>query len=212
MKVTTFITTPRLPSGALDSTVVLTAGHLAITSGCPTLSHTTLETSQPIPCLRRRPGRRRPSRRSRLHTHRPRDKIRPRHPLRQPRQRHPPRSRHMRRHPSSAGEDQPPPPPLLATLLTCPARPAPLRPRRNQSDSTDSKIGNRCSSPTPAAAGTTTSRCAWPCRVRTGSSLPSDPLEACRSLPVGAPYTGSGPTADAAADGLPSSADAPSLS
>src|SRR5215831_19166276 len=97
MKVTTFITTPRLPSGALDSTVVLTAGHLAITSGCPTLSHTTLETSQPIPCLRRRPGRRRPSRRSRLHTHRPRDKIRPRHPLRQPRQRHPPRSRHMRR-------------------------------------------------------------------------------------------------------------------
>src|SRR5215468_1585840 len=63
------------------------------------------------------------------------------------------------RQPSSAGDVQPP---LLLVLLavvaTCPARLAPCRPRRNQSDSTDSKMGSRCSSPAPAAGGTTTAR------------------------------------------------------
>src|SRR6266566_7690640 len=117
------------------------------------------------------------------------------------------------RQPSSAGEVQPPL--LLATLLTCVARLAPCLPRRNQSDSTDSKIGSRCSSPAPALAvgGTMISLFGWVIGVRKGSSLPlpTGPAEPGRSRRVGAPYAGSGPAAGAGG-GLSSSADAPSLS
>src|SRR5262245_31292543 len=85
------------------------------------------------------------------------------------------------RQPSSAGEVQPP---VLATLVTCcPARLAPCLPRRNQSDSTDSKMGSRCSSPAPALAvgGTMIPPFGWLAGVRKGSSLP---------LPVGPAATG----------------------
>src|SRR6266480_828051 len=115
------------------------------------------------------------------------------------------------RQPSSAGDVQLP----LATLFTCPARLAPCLPRRNQSDSTDSKIGSRCSSPAPALAvgGTMISLFGWVIGVRKGSSLPlpTGPAETGRSRRVGAPYAGSGPAAGAGG-GLSSSADAPSLS
>src|SRR6266566_7324347 len=117
------------------------------------------------------------------------------------------------RQPSSAGEVQPPV--VLATLFTCPARLAPCLPRRNQSDSTDSKMGSRCSSPAPALAvgGTMISLFGWLIGVRKGSSmpLPTGPAEPGRSRRVGAPYAGSGPAAGAGG-GLSSSADAPSLS
>src|SRR5215468_1315487 len=57
-------------------------------------------------------------------------------------------------HPSSAGEDQPA---ELGTWLGAgAAQSEPSRPRRNQSDSTDSKMGNLFSSPMPAAGGTIT--------------------------------------------------------
>src|SRR6266487_2950365 len=112
------------------------------------------------------------------------------------------------RQPSSAGDVQLP----LATLFTCPAQLAPCLPRRNQSDSTDSKIGSRCSSPALPAGGTMIPRCAWPGGVRKGSSPPSDPLVTCRSPPVGAPYTGSGLTSDADGSELPSSVDVLSFS
>jgi hypothetical protein len=55
------------------------------------------------------------------------------------------------RQPSSAGELQ-----LSAFSSSCPEPATACRPRRNQSDSTDSKIGSRFSFPTDAAAGTTT--------------------------------------------------------
>src|SRR5215831_4384972 len=58
------------------------------------------------------------------------------------------------RHPSSAGEDQPAG--LGAWLDTGAGQSEPSRPRRNQSDSTDSKIGSLFSSPVLAAGGTTT--------------------------------------------------------
>ena len=58
------------------------------------------------------------------------------------------------RHPSSAGEDQPAG--LGAWLDAGPGQSAPIRPRRNQSDSTDSKIGSLFSSPMPGAGGTIT--------------------------------------------------------
>src|SRR2546421_9463793 len=76
------------------------------------------------------------------------------------------------RQPSSAGEVQPPL--LLATLFTCVARLTPCLPRRNQSDSTDSKIGSRCSSPAPALAvgGTMFSPVARVIGARKGRSLP----------------------------------------
>src|SRR5262245_12027883 len=117
------------------------------------------------------------------------------------------------RQPSSAGEDQPPV--LLATLFTCPARLAPCLPRRNQSDSTDSKMGSRCSSPAPALAvgGTMIPSFGCAIEVRKGSSLPLPvgPAETGRSPRVGAPYTGSGSTAGADGE-LSSRADASSLS
>jgi hypothetical protein len=97
------------------------------------------------------------------------------------------------RQPSSAGEVQPPLVLLLllATLFTCVARLAPCLPRRNQSDSTDSKMGSRCSSPAPALAvgGTMISLFGWVIGVRKGSSLPLPvgPAETGRSRRVGAP-------------------------
>src|SRR5690348_18412661 len=57
-------------------------------------------------------------------------------------------------HPSSAGEDQPAGP--GASLDTGAGQSAPSRPRRNQSDSTDSKIGSLFSSPMLGAGGTVT--------------------------------------------------------
>src|SRR5215470_16496547 len=114
------------------------------------------------------------------------------------------------RQPSSAGEVQPPLV-LLATLFTCPARLAPCLPRRNQSDSTDSNMGSRCSSPAPALAVGGTMIPSFGCviGVRKGSSLPLPvgPAETGRSPRVGAPYTGSGSTAGADG-GLSSSAEA----
>src|SRR5215813_7004460 len=118
------------------------------------------------------------------------------------------------RQPSSAGEVQPPLL-VLATLFTCPARLAPCLPRRNQSDSTDSKMGSRCSSPAPALAvgGTMIPSFGWLMGVRKGRSLPLPvgPAETGRSLRAGAPYVSSG-SAAGAGGGLSSSADAPSLS
>src|SRR5690349_142698 len=57
-------------------------------------------------------------------------------------------------HPSSAGEDQPAGPGTW--LGTGSGQSEPSRPRRNQSDSTDSKIGSRFSSPMLGAGGTIT--------------------------------------------------------
>src|SRR5713226_10597388 len=53
-------------------------------------------------------------------------------------------------HPASAGDDQPAEAGTGATagLDTVAVQSAPCRPRRNQSDSTDSKMGSRFSSPT----------------------------------------------------------------
>src|SRR5262245_36365813 len=119
------------------------------------------------------------------------------------------------RQPSSAGEVQPPL--LVATLLICPARLAPCLPRRNQSDSTDSKMGSRCSSPAPALAvgGTMIPSFGWVMGVRKGRSLPLPVGPAAtgrsRSPRVGAPYTDSG-SAAGADGGLSSHAGAPSLS
>src|SRR5215467_2858193 len=115
------------------------------------------------------------------------------------------------RQPSSAGEVQPPL--VLTTLCTCPARLAPCLPRRNQSDSTDSKMGSRCSSPAPALAvgGTMIPSFGWLMGVRKGRSLPLPvgPAETGRSPRAAAPGTGSGPSAGAV--GAPSpSTDAPS--
>src|SRR5690348_17896642 len=65
-------------------------------------------------------------------------------------------------HPASAGDDQPAEAGTGATAGpgTAPGTVAfqsvPRRPRRNQSDSTDSKIGSRFSSPTVAGGGTIT--------------------------------------------------------
>src|SRR5690349_13030994 len=119
------------------------------------------------------------------------------------------------RQPSSAGEVQPPAPAVLATLFTCPARLAPCLPRRNQSDSTDSKMGSRCSSPAPvlAVGGTMISLFGWIIGVRKGSSLPLPvgPAETGRSRRPGASYPGSGSAAGAGGR-LSSSADGPSLS
>src|SRR5262249_27870434 len=117
------------------------------------------------------------------------------------------------RQPSSAGEVQPPL--LLATLFTCPARLAPCLPRRNQSDSTDSKMGSRCSSPAPALAVGGTMIPSFGCviGVRKGRSLPLPvgPAATGRSPRAGAPYPDSGPAAGA--DGkLSSRAGALSLS
>src|SRR4029077_20187383 len=65
-------------------------------------------------------------------------------------------------HPASAGDDQPAEAGTGATAGpgtvpdTVAVQSAPCRPRRNQSDSTDSKIGSRFSSPTIAGGGTIT--------------------------------------------------------
>src|SRR5215469_14456109 len=98
--------------------------------------------------------------------------------------------------PASAGEDQ--------SAATAPAPlsgraagwSAPCRPRRNQSDSTDSKIGSRFSSPVLAGGGTITPCCAvWPVvSVRNVGSAISSSLG--RSSPglklaIGALSTGS---------------------
>src|SRR5262249_38529832 len=119
------------------------------------------------------------------------------------------------RQPSSAGEVQPPLLLVLATLFTCPARLAPCLPRRNQSDSTDSKMGSRCSSPAPALAVGGSMIPSFGCviGVRKGSSLPLPvgPAETGRSPRVGPPYTVSG-SATGADAGLSSRVDAPSLS
>src|SRR5262249_43771357 len=101
------------------------------------------------------------------------------------------------RHPSSAGEDQPA---GLGTWLDTGAdQSEPSRPRRNQSDSTDSKIGSLFSSPVLAAGGTTTPGApplpgAAPCP---GAPLPcgtplrdSVPLPGCAPLPCGVPVAG----------------------
>src|SRR6185437_6628657 len=97
------------------------------------------------------------------------------------------------RQPSSAGEVQPPL--VLATLATWPARLAPCLPRRNQSDSTDSKMGSQCSSPAPALAVGGTMIPSFGCviGVRKGRSLPLPvgPAETGRSPRAGAPYAGS---------------------
>src|SRR5215468_3967892 len=77
-------------------------------------------------------------------------------------------------HPSSAGEDQLA---ALGTWLDARAgQSEPSRPRRNQSDSTDSKIGSLFSSPMLVAGGTMTP----------GAS----PLPGCVPLPCGTPPAG----------------------
>src|SRR5215471_2348185 len=87
-------------------------------------------------------------------------------------------------HPSSAGEDQP------AGLGAWPdsgaGRSEPSRPRRNQSDSTDSKIGSLFSSPMLGAVGTITPGASpLPCAV----PLPGpDPWACPVPLPGVAPF------------------------
>src|SRR5450432_598150 len=93
------------------------------------------------------------------------------------------------RQPSSAGEVQ-----VLAFSSSCPGPATACRPRRNQSDSTDSKIGSLLSSFREALGGTTTPPCTdepgdqpiderlWPARPSRSATLPA----------VGAPSTGCG--------------------
>src|SRR6266699_4128591 len=77
-------------------------------------------------------------------------------------------------HPSSAGEDQPAE--LDTWLATGADQSEPSRPRRNQSDSTDSKIGSLFSSPMLVAGGT----------ITPGAS----PWPGAAPLPCGTPLTG----------------------
>src|SRR6266568_2866769 len=93
------------------------------------------------------------------------------------------------RQPSSAGElqlsDFPSPWPAPATAC---------RPRRNQSDSTDSKMGSRFSFPTDAAGGTTTPPCADEPGVQPLEAKPPSAgagRSAVWPAVVGAPSTGS---------------------
>src|ERR1022692_4866076 len=93
------------------------------------------------------------------------------------------------RQPSSAGEVQ-----VLAFSSSCPGPATACRPRRNQSDSTDSKIGSLLSSFREALGGTTTPLCTdepgdqpiderlSPARLSRSATLPA----------VGAPSTGCG--------------------
>src|SRR5690242_409814 len=89
-------------------------------------------------------------------------------------------------HPSSAGEDQPAglgPSPGTGT-----GQSEPSRPRRNQSDSTDSKIGSLFSSPMLVAGGTITPGASL---LPGASPLPCcAPLACCLSLPGGVPLPG----------------------
>src|SRR5215470_18294584 len=91
-------------------------------------------------------------------------------------------------HPSSAGEDQPA---ELGTWLgTGGGQSPPSRPRRNQSDSTDSKMGSRFSSPMLAAGGTITpgvSPLPGATPLACGAPLPGVPGA---PLPCGVPLPG----------------------
>src|SRR6266704_5767671 len=95
------------------------------------------------------------------------------------------------RQPSSAGELQ-----LSAFSSSCPGPATACRPRRNQSDSTDSKIGSRFSFPTDVAGGTTTPPCADEPGVQPLDAKPPSAdaaLSAVWPAAVGAPRTGWGP-------------------
>src|SRR5215468_3073869 len=97
-------------------------------------------------------------------------------------------------HPSSAGEDQPA---ELGTWLgTGGGQSPPSRPRRNQSDSTDSKMGSRFSSPMLAAGGTITPGAS---ALLAGAPLACGAVLACGAplpgvpgapLPCGVPWPG----------------------
>src|SRR5450755_2780051 len=93
------------------------------------------------------------------------------------------------RQPSSAGEVQ-----VAAFSSSCPGPATACRPRRNQSDSTDSKIGSLLSSLREALGGTTTP----PCTDEPGDQpiderlSPAGPSRSATLPAVGAPSTGCG--------------------
>src|SRR6266480_1587137 len=95
-------------------------------------------------------------------------------------------------HPASAGDDQPAEAGTGATAGpdaapgTVAAQSAPCRPRRNQSDSTDSKIGSRFSSPAIDGGGTIT-----PDGVTVLSPLAAGVVPLAPGLPLtpGLPFT-----------------------
>src|SRR5690242_450940 len=95
-------------------------------------------------------------------------------------------------HPSSAGEDQPAEPDTW--LDTGAGQSEPSRPRRNQSDSTDSKMGSRFCSPGLAGGGTTTPGASpWPGAAPLLYGTPllcGVPLPDRVPLPCGTPLTG----------------------
>jgi len=108
------------------------------------------------------------------------------------------------RHPSSPAEEV-----QLGTLSTEPeleAEPTPSAlclPRRNQSDSTDSKMGSRLPWPGSAAGGTTTSRLGGLISAPNDTSGRLVGRNCSSTSPfTGAPNTGSGPVPGTAGIGL----------